>query len=254
MNLEKAYSTGLVEVIKDWIKEQKYVSSYLIQTSFSIDRLMADAIFEELIKQNLIEDKSTYEKGNKVISYNPLINMKVYLIDINPKITSLLKEEFKDFEEVEVVEDNFIHFMNNHKNVECVVSPANSFGFMDGGFDKAIVRYFGIGVKKEVRKYINNYLYGEQPVGTSIMVNIPDSNKKLIHTPTMRLPSIIQDQAVVYQCMRVTMMMAINNNIQSIVIPSFGGETGRVDPRLVASYMRQGYQQVVDFLKTHPRH
>ena len=68
-------------------------------------------------------------------------------------------------------------------------------------------------------------LFGEQPIGTSIMVPIPNTDKKLIHTPTMRLPSPIKEPLIIYQCMRTTMMMAVSNKIHSIVIPAFGGST-----------------------------
>ena len=65
----------------------------------------------------------------------------------------------------------------------------------------------------------------------------------------MRLPSPIKDPFIIYQCMRTTMMMAINNRIKSIVIPAFGGATGRLEPRVIAKYMRLGYEQVVENMK-----
>ena len=172
--------------------------------------------------------------------------MKIYLLDINPNIINAFKSEFSNCEEVVIVLDDFKHFMDTHKEVECIVSPANSFGYMNGGYDKAITDYFGYGVEIEVQRYIQKNLCGEQPVGTSIMVNIPNTDgKKLIHTPTMRLPSPIREPLIIYQCMRTTLMLAINNNIKSIVIPAFGGATGRVSPSLIAKYMKAGYEQVM---------
>jgi len=247
--LEKAYKSGLMDVSKEWIKEQKYVSISSIQRSFSISFPLASAIFEELIKNNLLEKESTYKRGNKVITYNPLVNLKVYLLDINSDITDSLKEEFKPYEEVEVVNDDFRHFMETHKDIKCIVSPANSFGYMDGGYDAAITDYFGNDVQKGVRKYIDKHLFGEQPIATSIMVNIPNTDKKLIHTPTMRLPSPIRDPFIIYQCMRTTMMMVISNNIESVVIPAFGGLTGRLSPKIVAKYMAEGYRQIKEFME-----
>ncbi len=247
--LSTAYENGLMEVIKDWIKEQKFVSISSIQRTFSISLPLAKEIFDELIKLNIIEKEPFYNKGNKVIVYNPLVNMKVYLLDINKEIVNAFRKEFSSFEEVEVVLDDFQHFMNTHKEVQCIVSPANSFGYMSGGYDKAITDYFGKELEQEVQSFINKHLFGEQSVGTSIMVNIPNTDKMLIHTPTMRLPAPIRDPMVIYQCMRSTMMMAINNKIKSIVIPAFGGLTGRVPPEIVAKYMKAGYQQVVEHQK-----
>ena len=247
--LEKAYKSGLMDVTTEWIKEHKYVSISSIQRSFSISFSLANTIFEELIKNNLVEKESTYKRGNKVITYNPLVNIKVYLLDINNNFTDALKKEFKPYEEVEVVNDDFTHFMDTHKDIKCIVSPANSFGYMDGGYDVAITDYFGNEVQKEVRKYIDKHLFGEQPIATSIMLNIPNTDKKLIHTPTMRLPSPIKDPFIVYQCMRTTMMMVISNNIKSVVIPAFGGLTGRLSPKIVAKYMVEGYRQIKEFME-----
>ena len=247
--LEKAIESGLVEVVKDWMKTEKYVSVSSIQRSFSIGFITANAIFNYLIEEKLIEDKPTYNKGNRVIHYNPLSPMKIYLLDINPNITKALSKEFGSSNDVQVITDDFAHFMNEHKDIECIVSPANSFGYMDGGYDKAITDYFGVGVEKEVQKFINNHLFGEQPVGTSIMVDIPSTNKKLIHTPTMRLPSTIKDELVVYQCMRSTLSCAIKGKIHSIVIPAFGGATGKVKPDIIAKYMKAGYDQILEHIK-----
>ena len=242
--LKKAYEDGLIDVIKEWLKEEKYVSISSIQRTFSIGYSMSSAIFEELINLKLVDDKPFYDKGHIVNIYNKFNNMKIYLLDINPEMTNALKKEFASFSEVEVVLDDFKHFMDTHDDIDCVVSPANSFGMMNGGYDKAITDYFGRTVEKRVQAFINKNYFGEQPIGTSIMVDIPSSHIKLIHTPTMRLPSPVKDPLIIYQCMRTTLMMAIKNNIHVIVIPAFGGATGKVSPSVVAKYMKEGYKQV----------
>ena len=149
--LNKAYEEGLMEVIKEWVKEEKYVSISKIQLNFSVGFNKASAIFEELIRLNLIEKEPFYHKGNKVLVYNPVVNMKVYLLDINKDIVNAFKKEFASTEEVEVVLDDFAHFMDTHKDIECIVSPANSFGIMNGGYDLAITNYFGEALQKRVQ-------------------------------------------------------------------------------------------------------
>lgn len=249
-HLENAIESGLVDVIKDWMKTEKYISVSSIQRNFSVGFITSNAIFNYLIEQKLIEDKPTYNKGHKVIGYDPLFPMKIYLLDINPEVTKEFKKEFDDCSNVHIVTDDFKHFMDTHRDIECIVSPANSFGYMNGGYDEAITDYFGLGVEKEVQRFINGHLFGEQPVGTSIMVDIPKTNKKLIHTPTMRLPSPIKDETIVYQCMRSTLISAIKGRIQTIVIPAFGGATGRVKPNVIAKYMKAGYEQIAECIKT----
>lgn len=65
--------------------------------------------------------------------------MKIYFVEKNPNKLEKLKLYFKDETNIEYVSCDFLEFMKNNK-VECVVSPANAFGLMDGGFDKAITK------------------------------------------------------------------------------------------------------------------
>lgn len=168
--------------------------------------------------------------------------MKIYLLDRSLTMTLWWKDYFANCSNVEIVCDDFAKFMKTH-NIQCIVSPANSYGLMDGGYDLAITNYFGQELQKQVQKYIVDNLYGEQPVGTSIIININDY-QKLIHTPTMRLPSRIKDPMVIYHCMRTCLMTALNNNIESIVIPAFGGSCGHVDFQIIAEMMYNAYYQV----------
>ena len=80
-------------------------------------------------------------------------DMKVYLLDRNPEITSAWMRLFEKEESVEVVHMSFEEFMSIY-DIECVVSPANAFGLMDGGYDAAITRWFGEELQERVQKYI----------------------------------------------------------------------------------------------------
>ncbi|MBR1846905.1 MAG: macro domain-containing protein [Bacilli bacterium] len=153
-------------------------------------------------------------------------------------------KRFRAHREVKVVEGEFAAFMDSH-DVEAIVSPANSFGQMDGGYDLAIIDYFGNGLQKAVQRMIAEELYGEQPVGTSVIVDIPGTAKKLIHTPTMRVPGPIKDPLVLYQCMRTALMAAIKEKARSIVIPAFGACCGKIPPETVAEMMGRGYEQIL---------
>ncbi len=68
--------------------------------------------------------------------------MQIYLLDINKEMTDAWHKCF-DSSNVEIVNEDFATFMSKHPNIEAIVSPANSFGLMDGGYDKAITNYFG---------------------------------------------------------------------------------------------------------------
>jgi O-acetyl-ADP-ribose deacetylase (regulator of RNase III) len=182
--------------------------------------------------------------------------MKIYLLDINKDMTDAWQKYFdplRKVDNIEIVNEDFATFMDKHPNIEAVVSPANSFGLMDGGYDKAITDYFGEGLMKYVQKSILMNWYGEQPVGTSITVPIHNRvfntvlGSKccvLIHTPSMRTPEIIKDSRIIYQCMRTTLIEAKRQKVKSIVIPAFGGLTGKVPCDEIAKMMFLAYKQI----------
>ena len=68
---------------------------------------------------------------------------KIYLLDINKDMTDAWRKYFCDEMGVEIINDSFGEFMKNHPEIDGIVSPANSFGLMDGGYDKAIIDYLG---------------------------------------------------------------------------------------------------------------
>lgn len=175
--------------------------------------------------------------------------MNIILIDMNRDMTSNWEIEFSntDSKNIKIVTDEFSNFIKSNK-VDCIVSPANSFGLMDGGYDKAIIDYFGYELQIAVQDYIIENYFGEQPIGSSFIIDIPNSDgKKLIHTPTMQTPSIIKDPMVVYTCFRSTLICALKNldNDSTVLVPAFGGCTGRVSYDIIAKYMRIAYIQTI---------
>lgn len=183
--------------------------------------------------------------------------MQIYLLDINKEMTDAWHKYF-DSSNVVIVNEDFKTFMDSHTYIEAIVSPANSFGLMDGGYDKAITNYFGKQLMKDVQDVIMRDWYGEQPVGTSITVPIVQRliykqiddekilpcNPLLIHTPSMRIPEQIVDNRIVYQCMRTTLIEALRQGVDSIVIPAFGGLTGKVPFDVIAKMMFLAYKQI----------
>lgn len=170
--------------------------------------------------------------------------MKIYLIERNIDKFFYLKTFFEN-EDVILVNDELDNFLKNNK-VQCVVSPANSFGLMDGGYDLALTNWYGNQLQKRVQQYILENFYGEQPVATSFIIEAGKDNQYLIHTPTMRTPQKIADPFVIYQCMRTTLMVANRYNIESILIPMFGGSVGHVEPEIVSKMMYLAYKQIMN--------
>lgn len=171
--------------------------------------------------------------------------MKITLIDRNTDIVMAWEKYFHGIEGVEIVNTTLNDYLNKYLHeIDAIVSPANSFGLMDGGYDRAIILYFGRELQDTVQQYIRENYHGEQVVGTAFSVNIPNSEKMLIHAPSMRVPSIIRDSSVVYSCMRATLLEAQAKEVKSILVPAFGGLTGRVPPDIIAHNMFEAYCQI----------
>jgi len=52
------------------------------------------------------------------------------------------------------------------------------------------------------------------------------------------------DPCLIYHCMRSTLTCAYKNNVESIVIPFFGGGCGNLHPNIVAKMMWKAYVQI----------
>jgi O-acetyl-ADP-ribose deacetylase (regulator of RNase III) len=99
------------------------------------------------------------------------------------------RKAFIGVPDVIVVEDDILEGRS-----DAVISPANSFGFMDGGIDLAYRRYFGMDLQSRVQAKIRSEFHGELPVGQAMVV--PTGHETvpyLVAAPTMRIPDKIAD-------------------------------------------------------------
>jgi O-acetyl-ADP-ribose deacetylase (regulator of RNase III) len=173
--------------------------------------------------------------------------LKIFFVDMDPVKCWLLEREFQDYTNVSVHHADIKRFFSENRNeVDCLVSPANAYGLMTGGYDAALSDILGWDFQEKVQKYIKDHFYGEQGVGTSFYIETDIPGISLIHTPTMQYPSRIIDDMIVYYCMRSTLMCALSNGVRSIVIPVFGGQCGGVDPDVAVRRMREAYEQILN--------
>lgn len=169
--------------------------------------------------------------------------MKLILCDVNTYLCNAWNQVFAKEKDVEVVHSQF----EDVPEYDCMVSPANSFGLMDGGIDAAITAYFGQQLMQRVQDHIMQKYCGEQPVGTAIIV--PTGNKThpwLAHTPTMRVPRNIYGTDNVYNAMRA-MLIAVKKDgmIDTVLCPGLGTATGKMPPDVAAWQMYCAYKSVM---------
>ena len=188
---------------------------------------------------------------------------KMIFLDVNPSITASWCKYF-NMDSVEIASSDFKEFIKFYGNeIDAIVSPANSFGLMDGGYDKAIIEVYGNELQTLIKEKIQKKYYGEQPVGTAMTVKIPGTSKILIHVPTMRTPCRIKDEMVIYHCMRSTLIEAVNQGVKRMLVPAFGGLTGQVPPDTIArmmwgacvqfsiSYPVSSWEEAIDYTDIH---
>lgn len=139
---------------------------------------------------------------------------------------------------------------------EMIVSPANSFGFMNGGIDYHYSQFFdnnsnGDTIQNRVQQKIKDEFDGELLVGQALSVYVAHAQFSfLIVAPTMRLPMKITDPADVFLATRAALRIAVNfQNIYSktpltILFPGMGTGAGMIPPDFCADHMRKAYDAV----------
>ncbi|CAG8558832.1 9599_t:CDS:2 [Ambispora leptoticha] len=144
------------------------------------------------------------------------------LIDILESLVQAWKKELAAINlksnslNVEIHLTTFQNYLET-RSAECIVSPANSFGLMDGGLDYYISEYYG-GVNSlipVVQSAIQEDWCGEQNVGTCLLVDVDELAQKvkgsvkdrknvpryIAHCPTMRTPKALYGgDDIVYRC------------------------------------------------------
>jgi len=170
---------------------------------------------------------------------------EITLVDLQKELCDEWEKAFKEFPDIQIVHGKF----EEVKDYDCLVSPANSFGLMDGGIDLAIRNFFGMKIQYSVQKKIQKEFYGEQPIGTSIIVWTENEDHPfLAHTPTMRVPTDISNTDNVYTSFFAMLTAVANYNknnkirIAKVLCPGLGTATGKMRPKEAARQMSIAYK------------
>lgn len=144
---------------------------------------------------------------------------------------------------------------------DAVVSPANSFGFMDGGIDARYSERFGWHVQDQLRRLILERHNGELLVGSAEIVETGQLRMPfLIAAPTMRVPMVLGAETTnPYLAIRAVFLLVkhgqfavgehtgekISQHIVSIAFPGMGTGVGRVPAEVCAKQMRTAIEEFV---------
>lgn len=144
--------------------------------------------------------------------------------------------------------------------VDAVVSPANSFGFMDGGVDRAYSNTFGWDVQARLQRAIRERHHGELVVGTAEIVETGEPRiPYLISAPTMRVPTMLRDSVNPYLAARAALLLVahgvfaegpragepVASAVETVAFPGLGTGVGRVPPDVCARQVRAAIEEVL---------
>ncbi len=172
---------------------------------------------------------------------------RILLTDKFRPLCQAWTQAFAKHTSVEVIDGDFFA-----QDADLMVSPANSFGIMDGGLDAAIRDELAGDVQRIVQNVILERHHGELPVGACEIV--ATGHRRWPHlavAPTMRVPESVANTVNAYLAFRATLLAVVSHNqrhverpIRSLVVPGLGTGVGAMDPRRCAAQMRIAFDQV----------
>src|SRR5262245_57848465 len=145
-------------------------------------------------------------------------------------------------------------------NVDAVVSPANSFGFMDGGIDHLYSYHFSWEVQDRLQELIRTRHHGELLVGAAEIVETGNLRIPfVIAAPTMRVPMILRDSVNPYLAARAALLLIrhgvvpagvlagerVEAVVQSVAFPGLATGIGRIGPNTCAHQVRAAIEEVL---------
>lgn len=126
--------------------------------------------------------------------------------------------------------------------VKAFVSPANSFGIMDGGIDRYYSETWGWDLGERLRAKIKR----ERPLGELLVgeaMTVPANKEEtvfMVAAPTMRLPRKITAENV-FLATRAAVYEGLSQGLEELVFPGMGTGVGAVPYDQAAQAMSYGY-------------
>lgn len=166
------------------------------------------------------------------------------LRDINRAVVEAWREQFAGHADVVVSQGDIFD-----EPADAIVSPANSFGFMDGGIDLVYSLRFGWSLETRLREVLRAEHDGELPVGQAVIVETGDvAFPLLVSAPTMRVPMNVSDTVNAFLAFRAVIRAVQDYNdtarrpIETVLCPGLATAVGEMHPRTCARQMAYAYR------------
>ncbi|MEM7151308.1 MAG: macro domain-containing protein [Myxococcota bacterium] len=171
----------------------------------------------------------------------------VVLRDRNQAIVDAWTRHFGSLDEVEIGRGDIFDV-----EADAIVSPANSFGYMDGGIDAVYLDRFGAGLQHRLQTHLREHHYGELAIGQAVIVETVDSRMPwLVSAPTMRVPMPVPHTVNAYLAFRAALIAVVEHNarsqskIERVLCPGLATAIGRMSPERCATQMRLAWDIVL---------
>ncbi len=174
-----------------------------------------------------------------------LEDVRFELTDLNSGVIEAWDKHFSDCPNVSTRQGSILK-----TTCDAIVSPANSFGFMDGGLDLLLSEHFGWDLEARVRQRLLDDHDGELPVGQAVIVPTEHEHVPwLVSAPTMRVPMDVSSTAHAHLAFRAILRAVRAHNaagpqeaITSVACPGLGTGEGKMPPERCARQMRRAYE------------
>jgi len=166
------------------------------------------------------------------------------LRDINAEMVQAWQKYFLGIPNVRISQGEIFD-----SSADAIVSPANSFGYMDGGIDLVYLHRFGWELQTRLQTHLKTDHDGELPVGQATIVETFDDDiPYLVSAPTMRVPTNVADTVNAYLAFRAALRAIKQHNrerpgtIRTVLCPGLCTAIGRMPPELAARQMAAAFE------------
>jgi O-acetyl-ADP-ribose deacetylase (regulator of RNase III) len=186
--------------------------------------------------------------------------IEIHLRDLSGPLVAAWQKAFADVPGVSISQGDIFSAqpgpLQNNAPIDiladAIVSPANSFGFMDGGIDAVYTHQFGFGLEQRLQALLAAEHGGELPVGGAVIVETgSEVIPWCVSAPTMRVPEPVPDTVNAYLAFRAALRAVLAHNaagqrpIQRVLCPGLATTTGRMPHDRCAAQMRVAWDNVL---------
>jgi O-acetyl-ADP-ribose deacetylase (regulator of RNase III) len=170
------------------------------------------------------------------------MNTKIHLCALDSAMAAAWSDLFSSQPDVQIHEGDILT-----RTADAILSPANSFGFMDGGIDLAYSHFFGWEIQDRLQEVLRRDHSGELLVGSAVIVPTRhDRVPHLVSAPTMRVPENISRTVNVYLAFRAALLaVQASTEIKSLLSPALGTGVGCMPMERAARQMYAAYAEVI---------